>query len=161
MTESLDLPGLLPASDPEDAALRDAPRVRGSLVYENEIPLLEEVYERGGRPGEVYAFVSLDHVFVCQERGFRQVEGSPTFRVIGPRGEVDCLWLAHRDYAPIPGMRPESGRRLAYVDDTILARTGVGLEPRPTEGQPKTPEKKEKARSEAGQDRMEGLLPNE
>lgn len=120
-----DLPGL-----PKPTSLAqepEAPRteVRAGFVYENEIPLLEEVYEHGGRPGEVYAFVTFERVYDCQEAGFRQVDGSPTFRIVGPKGEADCIWMHHIAYQPIQGLRPQMGRRLAFYDETITTKTGV------------------------------------
>jgi len=115
------------APAPTPLAARDPQTSKTPGEYYH-IPLLEELHERGGVPGYVYAIVRADREFPFQRLGLARLPNSQTFKLVGPIGETGFVVMRVTAEDHIPGLPPESGRRICLLDEEALAEA-TGLRP--------------------------------
>lgn len=89
------------------------------MHWENELPPIDAIYERGGEPGKQYAYVSAERAVEAQRAGLRHVPGAPVFSLSGPGGTQQ--WMVMEMGDAIPGLRPEASRAEVLCDDRLKA----------------------------------------
>ncbi len=92
----------------------------------HEIPHLRHLLpECRGRPGFVYAQITNQNIRRAQDEGWKKVEGSVVYTIIGPKGEVDMELMVRGGL--IPGQSHDAGARLLVVDETVEKVTGLKI----------------------------------
>lgn len=93
----------------------------------HEIPQLRNLLpEYRGRPGLVYAQITNQNLRRAQDEGWKKVEGTVVYTIVGPKGHEADMELMVRG-GLISGQSPDSGARLCVVDKTVEDITGLKI----------------------------------
>lgn len=113
----------------EKYVFRDVIPKLGPSIKGEKVPAL---LKGGGITGVIYAQIPLVHMKLYESYGWGQVIGSdgsplPVYAIEGPEGRVDCVLLCKG--RAIPGVSPNSNKRLCRIHKEIRRITGLGGDP--------------------------------
>jgi hypothetical protein len=96
----------------------------------DHIPILRELLpKQHGRPGLIYAQVHVANLRRAQDQGWREIDGTAAYTIVGPKGHIDMKLMGKGK--PIAGIGHASGKRRCVYDLDIEERTGLLVKSKP------------------------------